>query len=260
MELLKTVEIPPAKMADLQHSLGPTCAYHEDEANEVTGDSSSPSKIRAQFFYISSLPIDDPLSPVPPTTTDKNSKQPPQPFSARDNAALEEAWQGFQKKEESRSRSRPKTGKGLFSFPKFKEGVKSPRPGSPTTEESKAFPPKDTPMTKEHNKLPKSDPRSETSKIGPEALVPVEAVSKPKATTVMLSQDADSTSISNKLVKQEELQCEDESHFDVPSQLPKQKRHLSPFRSKAKKEVRGQAQAQALLSSSTDGAGDPIQT
>lgn len=50
--------------------------------------------MRAQFFYCSSLPIDDPLSPVPPPQTGaaKASRLPPRPFSIHDNRALEEAW------------------------------------------------------------------------------------------------------------------------------------------------------------------------
>lgn len=65
-----------------------------------TGDSQTvPPNVRPQFFYASSLPIDDPLSPLPQITSSTNrdiSKLPPQPFSAKDNAALEEAWQSLQ--------------------------------------------------------------------------------------------------------------------------------------------------------------------
>jgi len=51
---------------------------------------------RAQFFYASPLPIDDPLSALPPTTGDSKSvKYSPRPFSAYDNNALEEAWLGL---------------------------------------------------------------------------------------------------------------------------------------------------------------------
>ena len=52
-------------------------------------------KISAQFFYCSALPIDDPLSPVPPPSsniTNKPTQVPPRPFSVRDNIALESAW------------------------------------------------------------------------------------------------------------------------------------------------------------------------
>lgn len=53
--------------------------------------------MKAQFFYSSPLPIDDPLSAVPtPAGSDSKAiKHPPRPFSARDNNALEEAWLGL---------------------------------------------------------------------------------------------------------------------------------------------------------------------
>lgn len=60
--------------------------------------------IRAQFFYSSPLPIDDPLSPIPspsskPVTASKVS---PRPFSVADNKALEEAWQLLQQAKKER--------------------------------------------------------------------------------------------------------------------------------------------------------------
>lgn len=50
--------------------------------------------MKAQFFYCSALPIDDPLSAVPPPSgsTGKPSKVPPSPFSVNDSIALENAW------------------------------------------------------------------------------------------------------------------------------------------------------------------------
>ncbi|KIW81872.1 hypothetical protein Z517_04898 [Fonsecaea pedrosoi CBS 271.37] len=84
-------------MAQPVHTLGPTCAFYEDEPDDNSSDGLTPSRVKAQFFYVSSLPIDDPLSPLPPVSTDKATDLPPQPFSVRDNAALEEAWQTFQK-------------------------------------------------------------------------------------------------------------------------------------------------------------------
>lgn len=89
-------------MTSIGHSYGPTCSLYV-ESNTFTRRASSisdaPPKIRAQFFYASALPIDDPLSPLPPPSTSSSStpsKVPPRPFSVRDNAALEEAWQGLQ--------------------------------------------------------------------------------------------------------------------------------------------------------------------
>ena len=114
-------------MAQLAHSLGPTCVFytaesHKDAANGGLG----PPKVKAQFFYVSSLPIDDPLSPLPPVTADKAADIPPQPFSTKDNAALEEAWQVFQGDgeelgEDERER-RKNFATGVVSFPQFNNG------------------------------------------------------------------------------------------------------------------------------------------
>ncbi len=65
-----------------------------------------PPKINAQYFYCSALPIDDPLSPVPPpssTPANRSPKVPPRPFSVHDNKALDEAWLKLQKPVRSRS-------------------------------------------------------------------------------------------------------------------------------------------------------------
>ena len=96
------------------HSFGPTCAYYEQPTN-ATHD--RPPNVKAQFFYISALPIDDPLSPLPPQTDSKTTQHPPQPFSARDNAALEEAWQSFQKTTEDDKQTRH--GGSFRFFPRF---------------------------------------------------------------------------------------------------------------------------------------------
>ena len=93
-------------MAHPIHSYGPSCALHEDfnrftrKASEISDE---PPRIRPHFFYSSTLPIDDPLSPLPSPSTSFSSgisKVPPRPFSTYDNAALEEAWQGLTKAEE----------------------------------------------------------------------------------------------------------------------------------------------------------------
>jgi hypothetical protein len=74
------------------HTYGPSCLL-EDEAPDLTNLQSAP-EIRTQFFYISSLPIDDPLAPLPPPANPATGTErlPPKPFSARDNIALEDAW------------------------------------------------------------------------------------------------------------------------------------------------------------------------
>ncbi|MCJ1383688.1 hypothetical protein MMC17_006802 [Xylographa soralifera] len=93
-------------MAVPVHYYGPSCALHED-FNKFTRKASELSdeapQIRPHFFYSSTLPIDDPLSPLPALSTSSPSasaKVHPRPFSTYDNAALEEAWQGLRKAEE----------------------------------------------------------------------------------------------------------------------------------------------------------------
>ncbi len=92
-------------MSSPTHTYGPTChfASQSDPPNEFMRRASLvseiPPRIRAQFFYTSALPIDDPLSAVPLSTSGSAStasKHPPRPFSAYDNAALDEAWEGLQ--------------------------------------------------------------------------------------------------------------------------------------------------------------------
>lgn len=78
----------------------------------------SPPEIRSQFFYISSLPIDDPLAPLPPPASQGtgNERLPPTPFSARDNIALEEAWHDLREARKAKfagnHKSRPNTSTG----------------------------------------------------------------------------------------------------------------------------------------------------
>ncbi len=96
------------------HSFGPTCAYYEEPTN-TKQEPNQPPNVKAQFFYVSALPIDDPLSPLPPQTDSK--QHPPQPFSARDNAALEEAWRSFPERTEDDKTSHH--GESFRSFPRF---------------------------------------------------------------------------------------------------------------------------------------------
>ena len=81
-----------------EHTYGPSCLLQID-SNAFTRRASEhsllPPPLRAHFFYSSALPIDDPLSPVPPPSSSSHaspSKVPPRPFSLVDNTALEEAW------------------------------------------------------------------------------------------------------------------------------------------------------------------------
>ncbi|KAL1955465.1 hypothetical protein VTO42DRAFT_8559 [Malbranchea cinnamomea] len=92
-------------MTSQLHTYGPTCLLYEPESQPSTCQDPNiippPPPVRAQFFYISPFPVDDPLSPLPtPSSSSATSqaKLPPRPFSARDNIALEEAWQSLRKK------------------------------------------------------------------------------------------------------------------------------------------------------------------
>lgn len=99
-----------------EHTYGPSCQLQID-SNAFTRRASElslfPPPLRAHFFYSSALPIDDPLSPVPPPSSSSHaspSKVPPRPFSLVDNTALEDAWriihnskQAPQRSKESRS-------------------------------------------------------------------------------------------------------------------------------------------------------------
>lgn len=88
------------------HTYGPTCLLADkDEDPAAVRSSPNPPRLRAQFFYASSLPIDDPLAPLPIPSGSSSSayeKFPPQPFSARDNIALEEAWKELRDKRETK--------------------------------------------------------------------------------------------------------------------------------------------------------------
>lgn len=106
-------------MAGPIHTYGPSCLL-VDEDQDLTRFQSlpSPPEIRSQFFYISSLPIDDPLAPLPPPASQGtgNERLPPTPFSARDNIALEEAWHDLREARKAKlagnHRSRPNTSTG----------------------------------------------------------------------------------------------------------------------------------------------------
>jgi hypothetical protein len=122
----------------LVHSLGPTCAYYDEPVNP----SDEPPPVRAQFFYTSNLPIDDPLSPLPPPSDSKTSHQSPQPFSARDNAALEEAWHAKEKLGSKAARH-----SDIFHFSMLKHQKQTPR----STIEAEYETPQNPPSEKERS-------------------------------------------------------------------------------------------------------------
>ncbi|KAJ5106794.1 hypothetical protein N7456_003469 [Penicillium angulare] len=87
------------------HTYGPSCLLADEEPEPVSLYSlTDPPDIKSHFFYVSSLPIDDPLAPLPAATgqTPENEKTPPQPFSARDNIALESAWTDLREAKKSK--------------------------------------------------------------------------------------------------------------------------------------------------------------
>ncbi|CAG7946335.1 unnamed protein product [Penicillium nalgiovense] len=106
-------------MAGPIHTYGPSCLL-VDEDQDLTRFQSlpTPPEIRSQFFYISSLPIDDPLAPLPPPASQGTGSErlPPTPFSTRDNIALEEAWHDLREARKTKfaanHRSRPNTSIG----------------------------------------------------------------------------------------------------------------------------------------------------
>ena len=88
-------------MAATGHTYGPSCLLYAESntfTRRASGASVDPPLIRAHYFYCSPLPIDDPLSPVPPppSGTAPRQKLPPRPFSIQDNTRLEQSWLTFQ--------------------------------------------------------------------------------------------------------------------------------------------------------------------
>ncbi|RDW85724.1 hypothetical protein BP5796_04049 [Coleophoma crateriformis] len=80
-------------MPSSTHTYGPTCLLAQSvfKAGSRRGDDDIPD-LKAQFFYTSALPIDDPLSAAPSPAGSDTTRHPPRPFSAYDNNTLEEAW------------------------------------------------------------------------------------------------------------------------------------------------------------------------
>lgn len=192
------------------HSLGPTCVYHQENAGKPPQPGSGPPKVNAQFFYVSALPIDDPLSPLPPVAADSSSKGPPKPFSVRDHAALEEAWVGAglrsTSRDTERSGSRPRTGKGMISFPKFVNAMIAP---------------KTSPAQEEHSDQPR--PSSDAFTSGPTT-----------ESRVMLDPDPISVDPDGGLNNERELESGDQIRTGRSTSPPKHRRHLSPFRKQSK--------------------------
>lgn len=116
-------------MASTGHTYGASCLL-QPSSNTFTRRASAvsigPPPMRPQYFYCSSLPIDDPLSPVPPppSGTVKPTRLPPRPFAVHDNRALEEAWLAFHK--HGAPKDRPKN-KSSQEVDKLNESFVSPQ-------------------------------------------------------------------------------------------------------------------------------------
>ncbi|KAL7917421.1 DDHD domain-containing protein [Trichoderma austrokoningii] len=79
--------------ASMEHTLGPACRLRPTP--DADKDDGAPC-IKAQFFYTSLFPIDDPLSSSAPAGgADSKSKAPLRPFSQDDNDVLQQAWLGL---------------------------------------------------------------------------------------------------------------------------------------------------------------------
>ncbi|KIW63653.1 hypothetical protein PV04_08638 [Phialophora macrospora] len=197
-------------MARPVHSLGPTCAFYDDEPHEdAVDDGLAPPTVKAQFFYVSSLPIDDPLSPLPPVSADRATDLPPQPFSPRDNAALEEAWQALQRSgedlnDEEKDRRR-NLATGVFSFPHFGRGMSG--------------------ATASGVSASKSSSRGRTV---PSATVPA------SGSEVMLDQTPVDSQGGFRPVDAEELRENSVTRQQPSNNVCKNRRHRSPFRHRHK--------------------------
>ena len=104
----------------------------------------SPPPAKARFFYTSPIPIDDPLSPVPPSSTGRPwSKQAPKAFSQYDNAALDRVWHELRRKilkynEEQHEKTRVSEGSRSRGASSGTRDVRRGSGSTPATPRSKA--------------------------------------------------------------------------------------------------------------------------
>lgn len=127
------------------HTYGPSCLL-VDEPDRSDFQASSPPEIRSQFFYISALPIDDPLAPLPAPANQATGVErlPPKPFSARDNIALEAAWRGLGEKRKTQNAESSKPASNASTRP---YGIAVPGHGP----ESNVRPRRKTPSRQDHS-------------------------------------------------------------------------------------------------------------
>ncbi|KAI0181865.1 DDHD domain-containing protein [Hypoxylon sp. FL1284] len=75
------------------HNYGSTCRLAPVSHPASSSDADDIPPVNAQYFYLSSIPIDDPLSTTVAATTDpRTARSGFRPFSPGDNNALEKAW------------------------------------------------------------------------------------------------------------------------------------------------------------------------
>ena len=241
-------------MASTGHNYGPSCLLHT-ASNTFTRRASKvfidPPSIKAQFFYCSTLPIDDPLSPVPPPPSGppKATRLPPRPFSIHDNKDLEEAWLSIHRQDHaeiSRRRSSDKlAAKGPTSpestsanqndlTQKFEDHrqekarnrgakVEAPRPSSRTTPTTA----KRGPIKNQPSALEMDHNREVSQPIDYPAEQPKSP--QPNGPDLTLCDDPEHVPFSETVpVKSEEIRDD-----EVQSNLRRQ-RSLSPFRRKEK--------------------------
>lgn len=210
------------------HSYGPTCAlYESDDQQSMTGDL-TPPKVKAQFFYASPLPIDDPLSPLPQINADN---QVPQPFSNRDNAALEEAWQGSRhRQEEFKVRPGSRGLNRMFSFPKFQSGqFLTPEITSPVAESSSyTFPtvPEYRSQSRSSTMRRKSSRKASSRSQSPSM------TRKQSEKGAKLSMTSESEVLLNQGVPQERGTTTEDIASELELGTAKRKKHRSPMRNR----------------------------
>lgn len=95
------------------HSLGPQCRLAPVTQPFSSSDVDDIPPIKAQYFYMSPIPIDDPLSAsnFAAAPDSKASKGSFQPFSQADNNALERAWLGLASAQYHRNHSHARRGR-----------------------------------------------------------------------------------------------------------------------------------------------------
>ncbi|KAK4209346.1 DDHD domain-containing protein, partial [Rhypophila decipiens] len=83
--------------SDTSHTFGPSCRLNPVTPLESADGPEGIPPLKAQFFYSSSIPIDDPLSAatIVGSSETKASRLPLRPFSPGDNTDLERAWLRF---------------------------------------------------------------------------------------------------------------------------------------------------------------------